>query len=163
MLEAIHQWIFGVTCAAMLVAAAQSLMPKGPVGRIGRITGGLVLLLALLAPVVQLDEEALARALSEYRLPQEQTQALAAADAALFQSLIVEGTSAYISEQAQNLGIICTVSVETRTGEDGYPVPWAVTVTGPLTGEEREALTRRLEADLAIPEERQSYQTEEES
>ena len=154
MLEAIHQWIFGVTCAAMLVAAAQSLMPKGPVGRIGRITGG---------PVVQLDEEALARALSEYRLPQEQTQALAAADAALFQSLIVEGTSAYISEQAQNLGITCTVSVETRTGEDGYPVPWAVTVTGPLTGEEREALTRRLEADLAIPEERQSYQTEEES
>ncbi len=161
MLEAIHQWIFGVTAAAMLAAAAQSLMPKGPVWRIGRITGGLVVLLALLAPLLELDEAALARALSEYNLPQAQTEELEAVDAALFQTLIEEETGAYISQQAERLGAACTVAVETRPAEDGYPVPWAVTVTGALTEEQRERLTRRLEADLAIPAERQTYQTEE--
>lgn len=154
-------WVYRVVCAAMLTAAAGSLTPPGAVRRLGRLTGSLVLLLVLLSPLVSVDGEALARALSEYRFPETRTEELEEADEALFRGLIAEETGAYIAEEAAGLGAACTVEVETRVQEDGYLVPWAVTVTGALDGETRQRLARRIASELAIPEERQTYRTEE--
>ena len=163
MLDWVKQWLMGITAAALLVAAAESLMPRGTVRRLGRLTGGLVLLLAVLAPVQQLDERALARALAEYHLPVEEVEAMAQANAGVLESLIAEKTGAYISDKAAEVGAECTIRVETRAEEDGYPVPWAVTIEGTFTAEERRALTRCIEADLAIPPERQTYRSTEET
>ena len=44
---------------------------------------------------------------------------------------------------------------------DRYPIPYAVTVTGSLSAQEQRLLTQRIEADLAIPAERQTYEREE--
>ena len=55
MLAWIKAWLLGITAAALLVAAAQSLMPGGAVRRVGRLTGGLVLLLALMLYVTKND------------------------------------------------------------------------------------------------------------
>ena len=52
MLELIRHWLVGITCAAMLVALAESLIPAGSIRRIARLTGGLVLLAAILNPRV---------------------------------------------------------------------------------------------------------------
>ncbi len=161
LLDGMQSWVYRVVCAAMLTAAAGSLMPAGPVRRLGQLTGSLVLLLALLSPLVSVDGEALARAMSEYHFPQSRAEELEEADEALFRTLIEEESGAYISEQAAELGAVCTVVVETRPQEDGYPVPWAVTVTGALDGETQAQLTRRIEAELAIPASRQTYRTEE--
>ena len=48
--------------------------------------------------------------------------------------------------------------MEAEGGGD-WPVPTAVTITGALTAEQREALTRAIEADFAIPAERQTYES----
>ncbi len=40
MLELIRHWLVGITCAAMLVALAESLIPAGSIRRIARLTGG---------------------------------------------------------------------------------------------------------------------------
>ena len=45
--------------------------------------------------------------------------------------------------------------------EGDYPIPHEVTVVGDLTQDQRRELTRRIEADLAIPAERQAYEREE--
>ena len=161
MLEGMQSWVYRVVCAAMLTAAAGSLTPPGTVRRLGQLTGSLVLLLALLSPLVSVDGEALARAMSEYHFPETRTEELGEANEALFQSLIEEESGTYISEQAAELGAACTVMVETRVQDDGYPVPWAVTITGDLDEATRQRLTRRIEAELAIPVERQTYRTEE--
>lgn len=158
MLAWIKAWLLGITAAALLVAAAQSLMPGGAVRRVGRLTGGLVLLLAALGPVLTLDQDALSRALSEYHLPVEEVEAFQNNSADVLQALIEEKAVAYISDKAEDLGIACSVAVETRAGEDGYPVPYQVTVAGELSQQQRQALTRRIEADFAIPAERQIYQ-----
>ena len=160
MMDLIRTWLLGITGAAMVTALAESLMPRGAVRRIGRLTGGLILLLAVLQPVATLDEGALAGALERYR------QELSAYDsgleetsASLMKGIIAEQSDAYILDKAAALGITCSVEVETAPGEGGYPVPHSVTIRGRLTGGQREALSRQITADFAIPAERQYYES----
>lgn len=47
MMELLRQWLVGITCAAMIVALADSLTPSGTVRKIGRMAGGLLLLVAV--------------------------------------------------------------------------------------------------------------------
>jgi stage III sporulation protein AF len=51
------------------------------------------------------------------------------------------------------------VEVVCEVGDENLPYPVAVTVTGKLTGSQREALTREIEADLAIPAEMQTFES----
>ena len=55
MMELLRQWLVGVTCAAMIIALADSLTPPGTVRKVGKLVGGLVLLLAVLQPVLTFD------------------------------------------------------------------------------------------------------------
>ena len=51
----LRTWIVSVTACAMVIAAAEALMPDGAVKRVGKLTGGLILVLGLLQPLVKLD------------------------------------------------------------------------------------------------------------
>lgn len=162
MIELIRTWLVGVTCAAMIVALAESLSPNGTVKKVGRLTGGLVLLLAVLQPIWQIEPQDLAGILTEYRVEAMASgTALDTRNAELMKTLIEEQTAAYILDKAAALGIDCQAVVTALEGEGPYPVPSTVTVTGTLTAEQRRALTRQIEADLAIPAERQEYEGEE--
>lgn len=163
MIELIRSWVIGITCAAMIVALAESLSPKGAVRKVGRLTGGLVLLLAILQPVMKIDSRDMAGILAEYRAEAAgYSVSLEAENDILVKAIIEEETGAYILDKATALGIgDCQVSVTAVSEEEGaYPIPDAVTVTGTLTEAQRYALSRQIEADLAIPAERQSYLTE---
>ena len=50
MMELVGNWLTGVTAAAILCALANSLMPDGPVRRVGRLACGLAVLAAVLGP-----------------------------------------------------------------------------------------------------------------
>ena len=163
MLEAIGQWLTGITCAALIAALAERLTPQGPVRRIVGLTCGLVLLTVLLAPILPLRGDALAGALTEYRLELEDyRQALEGESQAAMKSIIEEQCAAYIQDKADALGIPCTVAVEAEELEGGWPVPRHVTVSGALSAEQREELTALIEAELAVPAEEQTYLSQEE-
>ena len=154
----------GVTCAAAIVALCESLAPAGTVRKIGRLTGGLVLLLAIVQPVMKLDMDDFAGILTSYRVDAEvSAMDMGVENARLMKGIIEEQTAAYILDNAEALGADCRVSVTAAAGdrEGDYPIPREVTVTGDLTADQRAALTRRIEADLAIPAERQTYEREE--
>ena len=158
MLELIRQWLVGITCAAMIAALAEGLAPPGAVRKIGRFTGGLVLLIAVLKPVAAVDGQTLSRALAEYRLDLSAYGAqLEEENRGLMKSIIEEQTAAYIVDKAASMGLSCQVRVEAG-GSGEWPIPWRVTITGDLDGEAREALTRRIQEDFAIPAERQFYE-----
>lgn len=159
MLDVIRQWLLGISCAALVIAMAESLTPSGTIRKIGRLTGGLVLLIAMLGPMLSLDEGALTQALAEYRLSLEDCgQELEQEDRALMKGIIEERSSAYIQDKAERMGLDCRIAVE--AGEEGdWPVPEYVTVFGTLTAEEQAELTREIETDFAIPPERQSYES----
>ncbi|WP_294547448.1 stage III sporulation protein AF [uncultured Pseudoflavonifractor sp.] len=158
MIELIRDWLVGITCGAVIVALADSLSPNGTVRKIGRLTGSLVLVLAMIQPVLRIDSRTFAGILTEYRL-----EAMGAVDTLeeengrLMKDIIAEETSAYILDKAEELGVICRVRVTAWTESGDYPVPDGVEIAGELTQGERAALTRVIAADLAIPAERQHY------
>lgn len=159
MLGLLRQWLVGVTCAAMVAALAEALTPPGAVNRIGRLAGGLVLLIAVVKPIAQVDAGALTRALTEYQLDLSAYEArLEEENRALMKTIIEEQAAAYIVDKADAMGLSCAVTVEAdENGE--WPIPWTVTVRGALDEAGQRALTERIESDFAIPEQRQFYQT----
>ena len=161
MMEVIRTWLLSVTCAALLLALADALMPKGTVKKVGKLTGGLILFLAVVSPVAQLDEWDLAGWIGSYRAQAAMEAAqLEETDADLLESIIAEETAAYIEEKAAELGAECRALVSCQTGESGLSVPTAVTVLGTLTEEQRQTLSRLIASDLAIPAERQRFDVE---
>ena len=160
MMELLRRWLVGVTCAAMIIALADSLTPSGTVRKVGKLVGGLVLLLAVLQPVLTFDYSAMAIAATDYQaafgaydLELEET------NLDLMKTIIAERTGAYILDKAAELGISCQeVRVTCAVEENGVPYPASVVLVGDLTEEEQARLSRRIEADLAIPAERQSYE-----
>ena len=156
-MELLRQWLTGVTCAAIIVALADSLMAGGTVRKIGRLAGGLLLLAAVVKPVLEVDLTVLSAA--SLRLEAEAVPAAEEAGLDLMKSIIGEETGAYILDKAAELGISCQeVRVTCAVEENGEPYQASVVLVGDLTEEEQARLSRRIAADLAIPAERQSYE-----
>lgn len=161
-MEQIGTWLVGVTCAAVVVAAAESLTPQGTIKKIGRLTGGLVLLLAMLQPLAGWRGLDLGDWLEDYQSRVEgYSGRLEEENQNLMEQIIVEETGAYIVDKAAQLDLVCTVRVTTETGKEGVPIPVSAEIRGPYTAQQREELTRIIADELGIPEERQSYRWEE--
>ena len=155
-------WLLGVTAAAMLLAMAEGLTPKGTVRQIGKLTGGLVLMVAILQPVLKVDYGTLSGSLSRFRddlgiyEAEPKTENLQ-----LMKSIIEAKSAAYIQDKAADLGIMCQAEVAcTADSEEEYPYPAAATVTGDLTEAEISRLQILIEGDLAIPVQAQTYRQE---
>lgn len=158
----LKDWLLGVTAAAILLALAGSLIPKGTVRQMGKLTGGLVLMTAILQPILKLDYQTLAGSLSRYREDLGGYEAEAQIEnVRLMKSIIEAKSAAYIQDKAADLGIQCqvTVTCDAQT-EEQYPYPTAVTVEGSLTNAEIQQLRRLIEADLAVPAQAQTYPEE---
>lgn len=155
-------WLLGVTACALLVALAEQLTPKGTVRKLGKLTGGLLLLVAVLQPVLKVDYGSLSAALSQYRDDLGGYEAQPTVETARLMKTIIEARSgAYIQDKAAGLGLTCRAEVECDWDSEGsYPYPARVTVWGELTEGERARLTALIEADLAIPAQAQRYERE---
>lgn len=154
MMEAVRAWLTSVVLVSVLLSAAQSLIPPGTLRKAAGFTGGLILLLVLLQPVLGADLDRLEVDLSAYQAAVEARQAeLTEAQTEAMAAIIAERTEAYIWDKAGELGVEVTARVETRTGEDGVPVPWSAELTGARSQE----LAAYLETELGIPAERQVW------
>ena len=164
MMELVGNWLTGVTAAAVLCALANSLMPEGPVRRVGRMAFGLAVLEAVLGPVLRLEPMEPETWLEEYgQVMAVQRQELEQTRAETARAVIEQSCAAYIADKAAELGAACTARV-TCAGEGGENwLPDRVTVRGVLTPSQREALSREIRTGLGIPETHQSFETEEES
>lgn len=159
MMELVRSWLIGVTAAAMAVALADSLAPDGAVKKIGKLAGGLLLVVAILRPVVGLDYAAMSGILTDYRVEAEgYSSALETENMLLMKTIIEERTGAYIQDKAAELGMVCTAEVTCQADEDGNPYPASVIVYGELTQGQVDTLSRTIEGDLAIPEQNQQYE-----
>ena len=159
MTELVRQWLLGVACTALILAAADSLAPDGSVKKICRLAGGLALLLAAVSPILRLDSGALADALKGYRAQiRSYEETLEEQNHFFYQTVIEESAAAYIVDKAEEMGIFCQAEVTFSYDEDGVPCLWEVTARGDWTEGAREALERLLEDDLGVPPQRQHYE-----
>ena len=152
MMEHVRQWLSSIVVVSLLLSVVQSLVPKGSLRRVASFLSGLVLLAVLLEPLPKLDLEGL-----ELRGLQEETEKvrrqLEAEQETALKAGIAEQTEAYISDKAASMGLAGACRVETRTGEDGIPLPWSVELEMPRSAE----LAAWIEEELDIPSERQVW------
>ena len=158
MMESLRTWLSSIVAVTLLIAMAESLVPEGTMRRVAGFTGGLVLLLALVRPVLAgglpdltLETEKWTAAIEEEQasLSRQGEDALAA--------LIAERTASYIWDKGAALGLEVKANVETRTGEAGLPVPQRVELGGPYSKELADYITH----ELNIPPERQVWNEQE--
>lgn len=161
MMDLMRQWLLAVVCGAMLAAVLQALLPKAGAGRIGRLAGSLVVLLAVISPLLRLDAETLTLSVTKFRLAQSgYAEDLSKMNRELLKELIAEQTEAYILDKAEELGIDCRVTVLCEGGDEDTPCPSQVRVTGELSPEQERSLTRVIETQLGIPAQDQVYERE---
>ena len=153
-MEVLRTWITGVTVAAMVLAAAQALMPEGAVKRVGRITGGLVLVLALLQPLIMLDHADFSDFAADLPVSTEEGREDA------MKPIIEQEVAAYIVDKGEALGAEVTAAVTCVTDENGVPIPQKAVITGYLAPAQREALSAVLDRDLGIPVRAQIFREE---
>ena len=150
----LRQWLLGVTACALLVSLLERLCPAGAARQAARFTGGLLLLLAMLRPLADVNlndlaawepgsyREAVARL--ELELAEKRDNAMSAGIAA--------ETAAYIEDKAGQLGLAVRSEV-TVSARGGVPLPERVTLYGPYSA----ALACAITEELGVPEERQIW------
>lgn len=150
---AIREWMTSIVICALLLSILQSLIPDGAVRRIVDFTGGMLLVFCLLNPLlhcvswIKPDMQDFEKTLEEleWNLKQETDMAL--------QKSIEERTIAYISEQAEEIGVDVSINVTAEQREDGVILPtWAE-----LCGQYSAELAKQLDQELGIPPERQVW------
>lgn len=149
----LRTWLLGVVACAVLVSIAGQLAPDGAVRRAARFTGGMLLMLALLRPLLRLELSAPELDLNAFHDAAAQLeQELAARQSSTLSARIAEETGAYIEDKADELGISVRAEVTTEETE-GVPLPASVR----LYGGKNEALSAYIAHELGIAEERQEW------
>lgn len=154
MMIALKNWLTAILTVTVLLSVAEKLVPAGSLRKIASMTGGLILLIVLVQPLTKLKPGQLRMDYAGCGAAIEARQAeLQAENDAALGELIAERTEAYILDKAESLGISCQVTVTTREGEDGIPLPDGAVLS---CGESAE-LAAYLEKELGIPKERQVF------
>ena len=159
MMDFLRNWLIGLTGASIILAFVDCLVPNGSVKQIGKIAGGLVMVIAIFRPVLSVDYEMMAGSLANYRYDAQQYSSELEIENERLKKIIIEDrTGAYIRDKAEQIGIDCKIAVQCRTNEKGQMYPASVTVYGELTQEQKEKLMRIIAAEVAIPAEMQRYE-----
>lgn len=147
-------WLFGIVAAAMVLSILYALIPKGALLTIAKCTGGLVMLLVVLRPLLTLDMDSLRWQYEAWEgTIQQQTEAYTDANRQEMAAIIQQETAAYISEKAAALGLTCHPEVVCQE-RDGVPFPVEVTLDIPRNP----ALAEVIGTDLGIGEDCQHWQ-----
>lgn len=159
-MEGLRSWLLSVTCAAIIAALADALCPGGFPKKLTRAAGGLLVLLTVLGPAVELAHLDLADSLAKYRdQTQWDVQAIEVEGEELRKAIIERETAAYISDKAAALGIQdAQVWVNCRLTDEGFPAPESVKVRGSGAEDAWQALQRAITADFALEESAQTLE-----
>lgn len=161
MSEAFRDYLMSIVAISLLSSVLLTLVPKGNVHRTLSFLCGLAILLATVGPIATVDFDALSESISRFSIETDATtDEVQSSNDELIAAIIKEKTETYILDKAASLGFAATVTVEVKTG-DGYPYPYSARIGGAYSRQQKTQLERDLEANLAIPAQRQEWCTDE--
>ena len=119
----------------------------------------MLIMLAVMAPLVELDADTLAQSISELQLELETVRTgIAVTNRDIQAEIIKERCEAYILDKATAMGLTLEVEIQ-LSGDQTYPYPVGVTLRGQVSESERSTLSNMIAQELGIPEERQAWST----
>lgn len=128
-MDAFRVWLMGLMAVALILTVLSSVLPEGSVKKVAGVTGGLVLLLVIFRGIGRLDPGRLQLSYDDCsRQINERIEAYREKGRRDMDLLIQERCSAYISEQAQTFGLVCSPRVETEQTEENVFIPVSVTM-----------------------------------
>jgi len=156
----VRQYLLSVVAASLLLSLVMAILPKGKLQKIAGLIGSLFLILTVLAPVMRIDSEDLAKAVSRLQIQTEELRTgIAVTNREIQARLIKESCESYIWDKATEMGV--ALDVEIRLSDlDGYPHPVGVVLKGTLSAADRLALSRFIADNLGIEEDRQEWMEE---
>lgn len=159
MSDAVRQYLLSVVAMAMLAGVLLALVPKGAVHRSLSFLCGLAMILVALGPLARINVDALAQAMSRARMQAEEaTWGVTIDNTQWVADIIKRDAEAYIWDRAEGLGLR-PEAVEVTVNVDGaYPYPYSAAITAHADPSRQKQLEEILEAELAIPAERQEWQ-----
>lgn len=153
-MELVRQWLLGITCAALLAAVVDALMPKGAVKQVGKVVCGLVLLCAVLRPLtgneIVWDTTALHRQSTQQLNPEQGGERM-------LKTLIERECGAYIVDKAAEQGVTCQAQVECEAGQQGVWLPSRVKISGQAQERERNSLCAVICREFGIAPEQVTW------
>lgn len=160
-MSGLQNYLLSVSAAALLMSLLLALLPSGHVKQTAKFTGALLVVLAVVAPVVKLNADDLARSIAMLQMEKEQLRTgVEVKNREILAELIKEQSEAYILDKAEELGL--TLSVDITLREEGdYPYPIAVTLWGEAAEGDKMLLERIIEQDIGIVRERQEWKNSE--
>lgn len=139
------KWLLSVIATAFLVSVCEALIPDKKVREVGRWIGGLLMLLALLSPLLQLRSERWTLSVDRYfSQTEEKEAAYREAQQDSYQAVITENCAAYIETAAEEQGLSLQVRADVGLSEDGVYQIEALYLSGPYDAEFSGWLTREL-------------------
>ncbi len=160
MLDWLYKWIVAVTAAGILAAVATSLVQSGPIRKVAQMTAGLVIILAVISPFTGLDVGKLSLYTTQYdALKNNYSEKIGQVNDKYVKAIIQDRTSEYILNKARELGLEIQVRVEARPVDGGYPYPWSAEIYYDGDAAGRNAVSRIIESECAIPANRQYWKT----
>ena len=157
LMDSVTKYLLSVAAAAIISGILSSLIGKSSaVGSLIKLLCGLFLAVTVIAPLAQIRLDDFTNYLDGLSLEANaytgEGKDIAAKETT---AIIKSNLEAYILDKAESLGLDITVSV---TLNNEYPyLPQSVTVTGNTSPYARQCLSTYIENDLAIPEDRQTW------
>lgn len=159
MSEVVSSWLRSIAAAALVSSLSIAITPKGKVRRVLKAVCGVLVIIAVISPLTQCDEEYISMDLAEYRARAEEiTGDAETSDMNLSRSIIEEELEEYILDKAEEAGAAdIEVNITAEWNSDGYWYPYKVTITGNVSPSARSSLCSVIESELGIPTERQNW------
>ncbi len=151
MTQALEQWVMTLTISAVICMVALALTPEGSIKSVLKLCCTVVMTIALLHPIGEINFESFALNTAKYRevLYDAENKGSEAADR-WSRSIIESEYAAYISDKGAKLGHEnLSVSVMAKWGDEVW-YPYEVWVNGEVSYE----LLRVIEGELGVPSER---------
>ena len=151
------RYLLSVSAASMLLCVGQALLPNGAVRRIAAFAGGILVVLAVMSPIIDIDYNHLLSSFEQFEIERGEIKTDSiAVNRSLMTDIIKERCRTYILDKARDLGAELTVEVS-LSEDEVYPLPVHVILTGSATVEQQKKLSECIAEDMGIPVQRQEW------
>ena len=155
-MTSIKSYLLRLIFCAFLTALCGTLLRGKRAGKLIGLCGGCLLMLTALCPLLRVDLSRLPDPFTGLTQLQREAEAREQNDA-LLRRLVEEQTSAWVEEQARDLGMTLRCSAAAKEAGESCFVPCALELRGRWTEGQKQALSAILRQRLQIPDEAQTW------
>lgn len=155
-MTSIKTYLLRLILCGFLVTLTGTLVRGRKAARAVALCGGCLMILTALRPLLQVDLSRLPDLVTGLTRMEREAEARKKNDA-LLRSMVESQTAEWIETKAAEYGLNIHAEVTAKEAEAGTFVPETVTITGSWSLSRKEAFSAVLEAELAVPPERQRW------